>query len=90
MEPMLLVRNYRLGDEAMLVKSIEVCVVEDAYEIAAHYFKATGRMPQDVDFHQPLFDFIVSDFRAGRTNKLVLANRAIAKIEKEDVLELLP
>jgi hypothetical protein len=29
----------------MLVKSIEVCVVEGAYEIAANYSKATGRMP---------------------------------------------
>jgi hypothetical protein len=74
----------------MLVKSIEVCVVEDAYEIAANYLKATGRMPHNVDFHQPLFDFIVSNFRAGRRNKLVLANRAIAEIEKADVLELLP
>jgi hypothetical protein len=76
--------------KAMLVKSIEVCVVEGAYEIAANYFKATGRMPQDVDFHQPLFDSIVSDFRAGHRNKLVLANRAIARIEKADLLEFLP
>jgi hypothetical protein len=71
----------------MLVKSIEICVVEDAYEIAANYFKATGRMPRDVDFHQPLFDSIVSDFRAGRRNKLVLANRAIARSEKTDLVE---
>jgi hypothetical protein len=74
----------------MLVKSIEVSVVEGAYEIAANYFKATGRMPRDVDFHQPLFDSIVSDFRAGHRNKLVLANRAIIRIEKADVLEFTP
>jgi hypothetical protein len=81
-----------IGSEtkAMLVKSIEVCVVEDAYEIAANYFKATGRIPNDVDFHQPLFDSIVRDFRAGHTNKLVLANRAIARIEKADALEFIP
>jgi hypothetical protein len=81
-----------IGSEtrAMLVKSIEVCVVEGAYEIAANYFKATGRMPHDIDFHQPLFDSIVSDFRAGHRNKLVLANRAIARIEKADLLEFLP
>jgi hypothetical protein len=71
----------------MLMKSIEVCVVEAAYDIAAGYLKATGRMPDDVDFHQPLFDSIASDFRAGRRNKLVLANRAIARSEKADVLE---
>jgi len=74
----------------MLAKSIEVSVVEGACEIAANYFKATGRMPHDVDFHQPLFDCIVSDFLAGRRNKLVLANRAIARIEKADVLEFIP
>lgn len=92
---MLSSRNYRLGIigseiEAMLVKSIEVCVVEAAYEIAANYLKATGGMPKDVDFHQPLFNVIVRDFRAGRKNTLVLANRAIAQIEKADLLELLP
>jgi hypothetical protein len=76
--------------EAMLVKSIEVCVVEGAYEIAANYFKATGRIPHDVDFHQPLFDSIVRDFRAGHRNKLVLANRAIARMEKADGLEFIP
>jgi hypothetical protein len=49
------VRFRTIGSEtkAMLVKSVEVCVVEGAYEIAANYFKATGRMPHDVDFHQP-------------------------------------
>ncbi len=75
----------------MLVESIEVCVVEGAYEIAANYFKATGRIPNNVDFHQPLFDSIARDFRAGRRNKLILANRAIARIENAaDVLELIP
>jgi hypothetical protein len=74
----------------MLVKSIEVCIVEDAYAIAANYFKAVGRIPDDVGFHQPLFDSIVRDFRAGHRNKLVLANRAIARIEKADVLEFIP
>jgi hypothetical protein len=73
----------------MLVKSIEVCVVEGAYEIAANYFKATGRIPNDVDFHQPLFDSILRDFRTGQRNKLVLASRAIARMEKADVLEFI-
>jgi hypothetical protein len=73
--------NYRFGDEAMLVKSIEVSVVEGAYEIAVNYFRATGRIPNDVAFHQPLFDSIVTDYQAGRRNKLVLANRAIARMK---------
>jgi hypothetical protein len=74
----------------MLVKSLEVCVVEGAYEIAANYFKATSRIPSDVDFHQPLFESILTDFRAGHRHKLVLANRAIARMEKTaDVLDLI-
>ena len=35
--------------QTMLVKTIEVCVVEGAYDIAANYFKATGGIPQDPD-----------------------------------------
>jgi hypothetical protein len=42
-----------------------------------------------LDINQPLLDPIVEDFRAGNRNKLRLANRAIARIEKADVLELL-
>jgi hypothetical protein len=71
----------------MFVKSIEVCVVEAAYEIAANYLKAKGRIPREIELHQPLFDSIVSDYRTGRRNKLVLANRAIARIEKAGALE---
>jgi hypothetical protein len=36
-----------------------------------------------------LLDSIVEDFRAGKRNKLILANRAIARIEKADVLEMI-
>ena len=73
----------------MPIKSGEISVVEEAYDIAAGYLKATGRMPRDVDFHQPLFDSIAGDCQAGRRNKLVLANRAIGRFEKADMLELI-
>ena len=78
---------------AMFVNSIQVDVVGDAYHIAAHYLKMTGRIPDELDIHQPLLDSIVEDFRAGTRNKLILdklilANRAIARIEKADVLEM--
>jgi hypothetical protein len=74
---------------AMFVNSIQVDVVGDAYHIAAHYLKMTGRIPDELDIHQPLLDSIVEDFRAGKRNKLILANRAIARIEKADVLEMI-
>jgi hypothetical protein len=74
---------------AMFISSIPVDVVGEAYHIAANYLKATG-IPVKADIHQPLLDSIVKDFRAGKKNKLILANRAIARIEKAGVLELIP
>jgi len=66
-------------------------VVGDAYHIAANYLKMTGQLSGDVDIHQPLLDSIVDDFRSGKTNRLILANRAITRFEKiNDVLELVP
>jgi len=53
--------------------------------------KATGQLSGDVDIHQPLLDSIVDDFRSGKTNRLILPNRAITRFEKiNDVLELVP
>jgi hypothetical protein len=74
----------------MFINSIPVDVVGEAYHIAANYLKATGRIPCDLDIHQPLLDSIVEDFRTGKRNKLILANRAIARIEKTNVWELIP
>ena len=68
----------------MMINSIPVDVVADAYDIAVNYLKQTGRIPADVDMHQPIFDSIVEDFRTGRTHKLLLANRAILRIERAD------
>jgi hypothetical protein len=78
----------------MFANSIQVDVVGDSYHIAAHYLKMTGRIPDELDIHQPLLDSIVEDFRAGKRNelildKVILANRAIARIEKADVLEMI-
>jgi hypothetical protein len=74
----------------MFVNSIPVDVVGDAYHIAANYLKQSGRIPDELDIHQPLLDSIVEDFRAGKKNKLILANRAIARFEKAaDALELI-
>jgi hypothetical protein len=74
----------------MLVNSVPDDLIESAYHIAAHYLKQTGRLPADVDIHQPLLDWIAEDYRAGKRSKLVLANRAIARFEKNaDVLEFI-
>ena len=66
----------------MLENPIANDVIGDAYRIAANYLKQTGRLAREVDIHQPLLDSIAEDFRAGKTSKLVLANRAIVRFEK--------
>ncbi|MDT4947143.1 MAG: hypothetical protein QOH14_3876 [Pseudonocardiales bacterium] len=72
----------------MFVNSVPVDVIGAAYRIAANYLKKTGRIPQDLNLHEALFDSIVEDYRAGNRNKLRLANRAIARIERAEVVEL--
>jgi hypothetical protein len=72
--------------QAMLINFVSLDVVCVAYQIATHYLKETGQIPAEFDIYQPLFDSIVSDFRAGSRNKLRLANRAIARIEKANCL----
>jgi hypothetical protein len=74
---------------AMLVNSVPVDVVGGAYQIAANYLKNAGRIPYELDIHQPLLDTIVEDYRAGNRNVLRLANRAIARIEKANALKLI-
>jgi hypothetical protein len=74
----------------MLINSIPIDEVGGAYSIAVYYLKLTRGTPANADVYEPIFDSIVEDFRAGSTNKLRLANRAIARIEAADVLELLP
>ena len=74
----------------MLANSAPHNVIHDAYDIAASYLQATDRIPSEFGFYPPLFDWILRDFRAGNTNKLRLANLAIAHFEKVHALELIP
>ena len=74
----------------MLANPVPVYIIDHAYDIAETYLKATGRIPRGFGFYPPLFDWIARDFHAGNTNKLRLANRAIAHFEKALTLELFP
>jgi len=74
----------------MLVNSVPVDVVGEAYQIAANYLTKVGLIPAVLDIHEPLLDAIVQEYRAGAHNKIKLANRAIARIEKAaDAIELI-
>ena len=68
----------------MIVSSVQMHVVSDAYDIAANYLATTGVISDRFEIHHPLLDAIVQDFRAGNTNKLRLANRAIAQFERDN------
>jgi hypothetical protein len=74
----------------MLINSVPMDVVGDAYRIAVNYLGKTGLMPATPEIHQPLLDAVIQEFRAGTHNKIKLANRAIARIEKAaDAMELI-
>ena len=68
----------------MFVSAVQMHVVSDAYDIAANYLAKTGVISDRFEIHKPLLDAIVQDFRAGNTNKLRLANRAIARFERDN------
>jgi hypothetical protein len=70
-----------LRRNAMTLRILEDSV-GDAYYIAFNYLKEIGRLSDVREIHQPLLDSIVEDFQAGKTNRLLLANRAIARFEQ--------
>ena len=70
---MLVERNVR-------VMSVEL--VGEAYDIAAYYLKKTGVIEDVPMIHDRLLEIIYAMFCAGERNKLVLANRAITRLER--------
>jgi hypothetical protein len=73
-------------ERAMLVERnvqvINIEVVGEAYDIAAYYLKRTGLIPDSSRVHEPLLETIYRMFHAGTRNRLVLANKAIAAVER--------
>jgi hypothetical protein len=64
------------------VQVINVEVVGEAYDIAAYYLKKTGVIEDVPLIHDRLLEIVYAMFCAGERNKLVLANRAITKLER--------
>jgi hypothetical protein len=59
--------------------------IYDAAAIAAHYFVARGRVPAEV--HQRTMKHITEMFSRGEQRTLMLANRAIEAVEREELAE---
>ena len=56
-------------------------VVGDAYAIASNYLRKTGAIADSLVTDERLLEIIVRMFQHGESNKLRLANKAIAEFE---------
>lgn len=63
------------------VRVLNMGVVGDAYAIAANYLRRSGVIPDDFVTNDWLLEIIVQMFHRGESNKIRLANMAIAKFE---------
>jgi hypothetical protein len=75
----------RATESEMLVErgmwAMNVEVVGEAYAIASNYLRRTGTIPDSYATNEQLLTMIVEMFRRGETNKIKLANKAIAEFE---------
>jgi hypothetical protein len=68
-----------LVERGMWAMNVEV--VGEAYAIASNYLRRTGTIPDNYATNEHLLTILVQMFRRGETNKIKLANRAIAEYE---------
>ena len=64
------------------VQILNVEVVGEAYDIAAYYLKKTGLIADSGRIDDRLLEVIYKLFNSGVRNRLLLANKAIAKFER--------
>ena len=63
------------------IRITSVSVVGDAYAIAANYLRRAGAIPDDFVTNDRLVEIIVGMYHRGESNKIRLANKAIAEFE---------
>ena len=63
------------------LQMMNVEVVGDAYAIASNYLRRTGAISDTIATNNRLLELIVEMFHRGESNKIRLANKAIAKFE---------
>ena len=68
------------------VRVMNVGVVGEAYAIAANYLCRSGAIADDFVTNERLLAIIVQMFERGESNKIRLANRAIAQFEAEELV----
>jgi len=73
-----------LVERGLQVMNVEA--VGDAYAIAANYLRRTGAIPDTFVTNDTLLQIIVEMFQRGDSNKIRLANKAIAKFEAAQIV----
>jgi hypothetical protein len=68
-----------LVERGILVMNFEV--VGDAYAIASNYLRRTGAIADSVVADERLLEIIVKMVQNGESNRIRLANKAIAEFE---------
>ena len=64
------------------VQILNVEVVGEAYDIAAHYLKKTGLIADSGRINDQLLESIYKLFDSGVRNRILLANKAIGQFER--------
>ncbi len=70
-----------LVERGLQVMNVEI--VSEAYAIAANYLRRSGALPDTLATDDRLLKIVVKSFQHGESNKIRLANRAIAKFEAQ-------
>ena len=73
-----------LVERDLRVMNLEV--VGEAYAIAANFLRKSGALPDSFMTNERLLGIIVKLFQHGETNKIRLANKAIARFEAETLV----
>jgi hypothetical protein len=70
-----------LVERGLQLSNVEV--VGEAYAIASNYLRKAGALPDNLATNERLLEIIVKMFQRDETNKIRLANKAIAQFEAE-------
>jgi hypothetical protein len=68
------------------LRVMNIGLVGDAYAIASNYLRSAGAMPDSFATNDRLLEIIVQMFERGESNKIGLANRAIAKFAADQLV----
>ncbi|MDA9422642.1 MULTISPECIES: hypothetical protein [Bradyrhizobium] len=65
------------------LQAMNVELVSEAYGIAANYLRRSGAIPDSLVTDERLLGFIVKLLQRGESNKIRLANKAIARFQAQ-------